>query len=71
MPEVVLDSSKSEQAFGWRVKISFDESVRKMLSWYDENGVPSTYSHVRRPVISDGLSTAKQSSQIELSKLDE
>ena len=60
VPEVVLDSSKTEKAFGWFVKISFDESVHKMLSWYDENGVPSIHSHVRKPVISDGLSTAKQ-----------
>ncbi len=60
VPEVVLDSSRTEKAFGWRVKSTFNESVRKMLSWYDVNGVPSIHSHVRKPVISDGLSTAKQ-----------
>ena len=63
VPEVVLDFSKTEKALGWRVKNSFDELVRKMLSFCD-NGVPSIHSHVRKPVISDRISTAKQNSQI-------
>ena len=64
VPEVVLDSSKTEKAFRWRVETSFDETIRKMLAWYDENGVPPTYSHVRKPVMDNGHNAAKQSKGI-------
>ena len=63
VPEVVLDSSKTEKAFGWRVRTSFDDTIKKMLDWYDENGVPATYSHVRKPDMDNGHTAAKHSKE--------
>jgi hypothetical protein len=35
--------------FGWSAKVSFAESMRRMLAWYDVNGVQAVYSHVKKP----------------------
>ena len=49
VPVVVLDPSETERAFGWRAKVSFEDSIRKMLEWYDLHGVHDVYSHVKKP----------------------
>lgn len=49
VPVVVLDPSETERAFGWKAKVSFEESMRRMLAWYDEYGVKAVYSHVKKP----------------------
>ncbi|MFN7178289.1 NAD-dependent epimerase/dehydratase family protein [Hyphomonas sp.] len=46
---IVLDSSETERAFGWRPAVSFEESIRRMVRWYDANGVRAIYAHVRAP----------------------
>jgi nucleoside-diphosphate-sugar epimerase len=46
---VVLDPSGTEAAFGWKAEIGFSESLRRMLAWYDVNGVHAVYAHVRPP----------------------
>jgi len=49
IPTVVLDPSVTQQLLGWRSRISFEESVRAILAWYDEYGVADVYSHLKSP----------------------
>lgn len=45
--EVVLDPSRTQQTFGWRAAMSFDQTINRMLMWYDKHGVTDVYSHLR------------------------
>jgi nucleoside-diphosphate-sugar epimerase len=49
VPEVVLDPSKSERELGWKAKVDFTETIRRMLAWYDAHGVSAIYSHLAPP----------------------
>lgn len=49
VPAVVLDPSKTEAAFGWKAKYGFEETIRRMLAWYDKHGVTDVYSHLAAP----------------------
>jgi UDP-glucose 4-epimerase len=49
VPRVILDPSLTLQAFGWKARYSFEQTIRRMLAWYDANGVTNIYSHVRPP----------------------
>jgi UDP-glucose 4-epimerase len=44
---ILLDPSKTEQAFDWRVKTPLDEGVRAAIDWYKENGITQTYTHLK------------------------
>ena len=46
VPAVVLDSSDTERALGWKAKVGFTETVKRMLRWYDRHGVGAVYSHL-------------------------
>jgi nucleoside-diphosphate-sugar epimerase len=43
---VVPDPSRTTQALGWKAKVSFPETMSRMLSWYDAHGVSDVYSHL-------------------------
>jgi len=47
VPAVVLDPSLTSQVFDWSARVSFEETISKMLDWYDENGVTDIYSHLQ------------------------
>jgi nucleoside-diphosphate-sugar epimerase len=49
VPEVVLDSSHTETALGWRAGVGFTETIARMLRWYDAHGVSAIYSHLQAP----------------------
>ena len=49
VPEVVLDPSVTEQAFGWKAKVDFETTIANQLRWYDEYGVNDIYSHLSAP----------------------
>jgi UDP-glucose 4-epimerase len=49
VPAVVLDPTVTIAAFGWQPRYTFAETVRRMLAWYDANGVTALYSHLRAP----------------------
>jgi nucleoside-diphosphate-sugar epimerase len=49
VPAVVLDPSRTEEAFGWRAQVSFEDSVRRTLAWYDRYGVGAIFSHLAAP----------------------
>jgi UDP-glucose 4-epimerase len=48
VPAVVLDPSHTEKTLGWRAKVSFKETIERMLRWYDAHGVSAIYSHLRK-----------------------
>lgn len=49
IPAVVLDPSATEAAFGWRAQIGFEDTIARMLAWYDAHGVTDVYSHLAAP----------------------
>lgn len=49
IPAVVLDPTETEVAFGWRAKVNFEQTINRMLSWYDQHGVSAIYSHLAAP----------------------
>lgn len=46
---VVPDPSHTTKVLGWRAKVSFEDAMRRMLSWYDAHGVNDVYSHLAVP----------------------
>lgn len=42
----VLDPSMTERNLGWKAEVSFEDTIHKMLAWYDEHGVSDVYSHL-------------------------
>lgn len=49
VPAVVLDPSKAIKAFNWQPRYSFQDTLRRMLAWYDVHGVTAIYSHLKAP----------------------
>jgi UDP-glucose 4-epimerase len=49
VPAVVLDPSATVSAFGWHAKVGFQDTIRRMLGWYDAHGVSAIYSHLATP----------------------
>ena len=46
VPAVVLDPSATIARFGWQPKYGFEQTIRRMLAWYDRHGVTAIYSHL-------------------------
>lgn len=49
VPEVVLDPSETERTLGWKAEVGFEETIRRMLAWYDLHGVSAIHSHLSAP----------------------
>ena len=49
VPEVVLDPSETEKVLGWKARVSFEETICRMLAWYEEHGVSAIHSHLAEP----------------------
>ena len=49
VPAVVLDPTETEQAFEWKARINFEQTIQRMLSWYDQHGISAIYSHLASP----------------------
>lgn len=49
VPAVVLDPSATETAFGWKAQYGFEDTIRRMLAWYDAHGVTDVFSHLAAP----------------------
>ncbi len=49
VPAVVLDPSTTMRAFDWTPRYSFEQTIRRMLAWYDQHGVTAIYSHLKAP----------------------
>lgn len=48
IPAVVLDPTKTNQAFQWKARFGFKETMYRMLQWYDEYGVTDIFSHLQK-----------------------
>jgi nucleoside-diphosphate-sugar epimerase len=46
---VVLDPSRTERVFGWSAQVTFVQTVKRLLEWYDEHGVTDIYTHLKSP----------------------
>lgn len=44
---MVLDPSKTERTFGWLAASNFEQTINRMLVWYDQHGVTDVYSHLK------------------------
>jgi nucleoside-diphosphate-sugar epimerase len=49
VPAMVLDATATRTAFGWQPTYGFEETIRRMLVWYDSYGVTDVYSHLTAP----------------------
>jgi nucleoside-diphosphate-sugar epimerase len=49
VPSVVPDPSRTREALGWTAKVPFDQTIGRLLSWYDAHGVTDVYSHLAAP----------------------
>jgi UDP-glucose 4-epimerase len=49
VPAVVLDPSKTMEAFGWKPRFQFADTIQRLLEWYDIYGVTAIYSHLKVP----------------------
>ena len=49
VPAVVLDPCKTIETFGWSPRYGFEQTIRRMLAWYDHHGVTAIYSHLKTP----------------------
>ncbi|MGF6311239.1 UDP-glucose 4-epimerase [Bradyrhizobium sp. i1.8.4] len=49
VPSVVPDPSRTRAVLGWQAKVSFDETIGRLLAWYDAYGVSDVYSHLAAP----------------------
>lgn len=50
VPVVSLDPSAIREAYGWEAKVSFAETIRRQLAWYDQYGITDVFSHLKAPV---------------------
>ncbi len=51
VPAVVLDPSQTFSRLGWQPRYSFEQTIRRMLVWYDRHGVTAIYSHLNAPKV--------------------
>lgn len=49
VPSVVPDPSRTRTLLGWQARVPFDETIRRLLAWYDAYGVSDVYSHLAAP----------------------
>ncbi len=49
VPVVSLDASETQRMFGWVAKVSFADTIRRQLKWYDEHGISDVFSHLKAP----------------------
>lgn len=51
VPNVVLDPSETENIFGWKAQVSFEDTIANQLGWYDAHGVTDIHSHLAAPKV--------------------
>lgn len=44
---ILLDPSKIQEHFHWRVKTPLEEGIRKTVAWYQQHGITQTYTHLK------------------------
>jgi UDP-glucose 4-epimerase len=46
---MMLDPSDTEEAFGWKARHSFRDTIKRQLAWYGQHGVTDVFSHLKTP----------------------
>lgn len=49
VPDVVLDPHKAARELGWKANVGFQDTIERMLRWYDDHGVSAVHSHLKVP----------------------
>jgi UDP-glucose 4-epimerase len=49
VPALVLDPAHTVVTFRWRARYTFEQTIQRMLAWYDRHGITAIYSHLRPP----------------------
>jgi nucleoside-diphosphate-sugar epimerase len=49
VPVVSLDASETQRVFGWVARVTFADTIRRQLQWYDQHGVTDVFSHLKAP----------------------
>lgn len=44
---LLLDPSKTEEDFNWKAKVKLKDGIKKIIKWYEENGVEEAYTHLK------------------------
>lgn len=44
---ILLDPSKTNKDFGWKVKTPLEMGVRAAIAWYKRSGITQTYTHLK------------------------
>ena len=47
VPVVSLDPAETFNVFGWQAKVSFEETIRRQLDWYERYGITDVFSHLK------------------------
>jgi UDP-glucose 4-epimerase len=50
---ILLDPSKTSDAFHWKVNTPLETGVRAAIDWYKENGITQTYTHLKQAEAKD------------------
>ena len=46
---ILLDPSRTQADFGWRVKTPLKEGVSRAIDWYKQYGITQTFTHLTQP----------------------
>ena len=44
---ILIDPSKTESEFNWKVSTPLSTGVATTIEWYKENGISQTYTHLK------------------------
>lgn len=44
---LLLDSSRTREAFGWAPEVDLETGLARLVRWFDKHGVGETYTHLR------------------------
>lgn len=44
---ILIDPSKTEKDFGWKVRTPLAEGVKRTIEWYQTHGITQTYTHLK------------------------
>ena len=44
-----LDPIETERVLGWKAEVGFEETIGRMLAWYDRHGISAIHSHLSEP----------------------
>ncbi len=46
---ILIDPSKTNRDFDWKVTTPLEEGIRRAIEWYKTHGITQTYTHLKGP----------------------